>query len=151
MSNVSAGWAFILMTWIYNISFSATCGPLTWVIPTEVFDTRTRSKGVSIGVMVSFAFNTLIGQITTIAIQNVGAPRYYILFIVCNFTNAIFFWAFMPETAKLPLESMNRLFTEAPLFVPTANMSQYNHHELERRVEEIASGKGEIVTEVEKY
>jgi hypothetical protein len=23
---------------------------------------------------------------------------------VCNFTNALFFWAFMPETARRPLE-----------------------------------------------
>ena len=59
------------MTWLYNISFSATNGPLTWVIPSEVFDTRTRSKGVSIGVMVSFAFNTMIGQTTSVAMATI--------------------------------------------------------------------------------
>lgn len=52
--NVAAGWGFIVVTWLYNICFSATCGPLSWIIPAEVFDTRTRSKGVSISVMVSF-------------------------------------------------------------------------------------------------
>ena len=31
--NGSASWAFIIMTWLYNISFSATCGPLSWIIP----------------------------------------------------------------------------------------------------------------------
>lgn len=51
---------FIVMTWIYNFSFSCTCGPLSWIIPAEVFDTRTRSKGVSIACMASFAFNTMI-------------------------------------------------------------------------------------------
>lgn len=35
--NVHAGWAFTAMTWIYNFSFSATCGPLSWVIPSEIF------------------------------------------------------------------------------------------------------------------
>lgn len=40
--------------------------------------------------MVSFAFNTMIGQVTPIAIERIGY-RFYILFIVCNFTNAIFF------------------------------------------------------------
>lgn len=43
-----------------NFSFSCTCGPLSWIIPAEVFDTRTRSKGVSIACMASFAFNTMI-------------------------------------------------------------------------------------------
>lgn len=71
-SSGGAGWGFIAVTWIYNISFSATCGPLSWIIPAEVFDTRTRSKGVSISVMVSFAFNTMIGQVTPIALANIG-------------------------------------------------------------------------------
>ena len=55
-----AQWAFIIMTWVYNYCFSATCGPLSWIIPAEVFDTRTRAKGVSIATMTSFAFNTMI-------------------------------------------------------------------------------------------
>jgi len=59
-TNNGAQWGFIIMTWLYNFSFSATCGPLSWIIPAEVFDTRTRSKGVSIATMVSFAFNTMI-------------------------------------------------------------------------------------------
>lgn len=76
------------MTWLYNFSFSCTCGPLSWIIPAEVFDTHTRSKGVSIATMTSFAFNTMIvcyspypdllrvltvlsqGQVTPIAMTN---------------------------------------------------------------------------------
>jgi hypothetical protein len=112
-SNASASWAFIAVTWLYNISFSATNGPLSWIVPAEIFDTRTRSKGVSIGVMVSFAFNTMIGQVTPIAMERIGW-RFYILFVVCNFTNAVYFWATQPETKKRPLEEMNYLFTNAP-------------------------------------
>lgn len=40
------------------------------------------------------------------------------LFIVCNFTNALFFWLFLPETARRSLETMNVFFTEAPWLVP---------------------------------
>ncbi len=59
-SNRGAQWGFIIVTWAWNFSFSATCGPLSWIIPAEVFDTRTRSKGVSLATMTSFAFNTMI-------------------------------------------------------------------------------------------
>ena len=104
------------MTWLYNFSFSCTCGPLSWVIPAEIFDTRTRSKGVSIATMVSFAFNTLIGQVTDMAMTNIGY-KFYFLFIICNFTNALFFYLFLPETARKPLEEMNYLFTHAPILV----------------------------------
>lgn len=63
--------------------------------------------------MVSFAFNTMIGQVTPIAMGRIGW-RFYLLFVVCNFTNALYFWAFQPETKKRPLEEMNYLFTNAP-------------------------------------
>ena len=32
------------MTWLYNFCFSATCGPLSWIIPAEIFDLKTRAK-----------------------------------------------------------------------------------------------------------
>ena len=138
---------FIIVTWLYNFSFSATCGPLSWVIPAEIFDLKTRAKGVSIATMTSFAFNTMIGQVTGPAMKTAGY-RYYILFIICNFTNALFFWAFLPETAKRPLEEMNRLFTDAPLFVPTMDRSDWASNDLERRVEEVKA-KQESVAHTE--
>jgi hypothetical protein len=139
----SLGWVFIVINWCYQVSFSFTCGSLSWIIPAEVFDTKTRSKGISIGVMVSFAFNTMIGQITSPAITNIGW-KYFLVFVVCNFTNAIFFWAFMPETKQLPLEEMNALFSETSWFVPTAPRRSITT-ELEARVGEARLEKRDFV------
>ncbi|KAF2724009.1 general substrate transporter [Polychaeton citri CBS 116435] len=148
-SNDAAGWAFIVVgCWVYNFSFSATNGPLSWIVPAEIFDTRTRSKGVSIATMTSYAFNTMIGQVTPIAINSIGY-RYYYLFIVCNFTNALFFWAFQPETAGRPLEEMNYLFTNAPIFIPTANLKSLDTHDLENRVA-VVERKGNVSSHVEE-
>ncbi|KAI2776585.1 general substrate transporter [Daldinia loculata] len=113
-SGSTAGWGFIIVTWLFNISFSFACGPLSWIIPAEIFDTHTRSKGVSLATMISFAFNTLIGQITKVAIDSVGW-RYFILFAVCNATNALFFWLVLPETKRVPLEQMSTV-----VFAPDA-------------------------------
>lgn len=134
-SNTSAHWGFIIMTWVYNFSFSSTCGPLSWIILAEVFDTRTRSKGVSIATMTSFAFNTMIGQVTPIAMTDIRY-RFYFVFIICNFTNAIFFWAFLPETAKRPLEEMNYLFSNAPWFVPTMKKEDFLSVDIEGKLDE---------------
>ena len=134
--NRGAQWGFIIMTWIYNFSFSATCGPLSWIIPAEVFDTRTRAKGVSIATMTSFAFNTMIGQVTPIAFTHVGW-HFYLVFVICNVTNALFFWAFLPETARRPLEEMNYLFTHAPYWVPGSKRQDYVAGDIERKLEEI--------------
>lgn len=139
-NNHAAQWGFIVITWVYNFSFSCTCGPLSWIIPAEVFDTRTRSKGVSISCMASFAFNTMIGQVTPIAMTNIGYKFYY-LFIVCNFTNALFFWALLPETAKRPLEEMNELFTKAPWIMIGKSKATYATHDLENLEREIVEAK----------
>lgn len=95
----------------------------------------------------------MIGQVTPIAIEKIGY-RFYIVFVVCNFTNALFFCkcsptshdefalttptgAIQPETKKRPLEEMNYLFTNAPLFIPTMNMRDFEIHDLEHRVAEV--------------
>ncbi|KAM0344125.1 hypothetical protein ACHAPU_007846 [Fusarium lateritium] len=135
-----AGWGFIVVTWVYNFSFSATCGPLSWIIPAEIFDMKTRAKGVSLATMMSFAFNTMIGQTTSVALDDKTGIgwRWYIVFIVCNFTNAVYFWAILPETANRPLEEMRYLFTEAPLFVPLMDTAKFAAgQDLERRVEKV--------------
>jgi hypothetical protein len=41
------------------------------------------------------------------------------------------------------LEEMNYLFTNAPIFVPTMNMKDYEQHDLQHRVEEVER-KGSI-------
>ncbi|XXH03691.1 hypothetical protein Hte_010097 [Hypoxylon texense] len=117
-SGGTAGWGFIIVTWLYNISFSFACGPLSWIIPAEIFDTHTRSKGVSLATMASFAFNTLVGQVTSVAVASVGW-RFFVLFAVCNFTNAVFFYLVLPETKRVPLEQMSTVVfaREAPWVV----------------------------------
>ena len=144
LASDGAEWGFIIMTWCYNFSYSCTVGPLTWIIPAEIFDTHTRSKGVSIATMTSFAFNTMISQVTPLALDVIGW-RYYIVFVVCNATNALFFWAFLPETKQRPLEEMGVLFERMPLFV--AGRSNIPVAALMPDI--AASDKGEAIARVE--
>jgi hypothetical protein len=70
---------------------------------------------------------------------NVGYKFYY-LFIICNLTNAITFYLFLPETARLPLEEMNYLFTNAPFLIAGHDKQTYQANygeDLERRALEI--------------
>lgn len=59
--------------------FFLTSGPLSWAVPAELFGTAMRLKGVSWGAMTSFAFNTMIGQVTPIAISSIGWVSYLLL------------------------------------------------------------------------
>ena len=57
---------------------------------------------------------------------------------------------FLPETAKLPLEEMNYLFTHAPWIVPGSKKTEYMSHDLEHRVKELTHKQASVShTEVE--
>lgn len=64
----------------------------------------------------------------------------------------MFFYCFLPETARRPLEEMNHLFTHAPLFVPGMDKRDWVP-DIERRVEEVAAKQGSIshVEETKTY
>jgi hypothetical protein len=130
-TNTSAHWAFIVCsTWAFNFCFCAS-GTMSWIIPAEIFNTATRAKGISLATMVSFAFNTLIAEVTPIALDHIGW-RYYILFIVCDFCNALFFYLFLPETKGITLEVMDDLFTNAPLVVPGSHWQPREELDVEK-------------------
>lgn len=73
--------------------------------------------------------------------ENIGW-RFYILFCICNFTNAVFFWIFLPETARRPLEEMNYLFEHAPWVVIGVSKESYVQGDIERRLEQVETEKG---------
>ena len=145
--STGAHWAFVALTWLFNYVFFVTSGPLSWPIPAELFGTALRMKGVSLGGMTSFAFNTMVGQVTPLAISAIGW-KFYLIFIVCNFTNGVFMWAFLPETTSLNLEDMDELFKESPVFVPGSRWRP--SRDVDEEAERIRRGEGgKIGEEVE--
>ncbi|KAL9714372.1 hypothetical protein Ac2012v2_002684 [Leucoagaricus gongylophorus] len=107
--NVAAQRAGVAMIFMLSIFFSFSFGPVSWVLASEVFPTSTRSIGTSVATCSNWAFNTFIGQVSPIALQNVGW-RFYILFICLNFVDFVAIFLFFPETKGKTLEQMNEVF-----------------------------------------
>ncbi|PWN27523.1 hypothetical protein BDZ90DRAFT_210768, partial [Jaminaea rosea] len=80
------------------------------------FNTDLRAKGTALTSMAAWIANFMIGQVTSIALENIGW-RYYIVFAVCGFTNALFFFLVLPETAGRTLEESDAYFRETPWIV----------------------------------
>jgi len=120
---------------------------MSWIIPAEIFNTATRVKGISLATMVSFAFNTMIGQVTPVALKAIGW-KYYLLFIVCDITNALFFYLFLPETKGVTLEAMNDLFQNSPILVPGSSWHPSIEVDVDRVAEKI--GAQAHIEELEK-
>ncbi|KAI4149587.1 MAG: hypothetical protein LQ340_004560 [Diploschistes diacapsis] len=77
----------------------------------EILDIHTRAKGVSMATMISFAFNTMIGQVTSIAITNIGY-RFHFVFVVCNSANALFFLGLLAGDTQDPVRGNVRAVDE---------------------------------------
>ncbi|KAF9558448.1 general substrate transporter [Agrocybe pediades] len=119
-------------TWVFNFFFSACIGPLSWAYPAEIFSTRTRAKSTAITSSSSWISNFFIAQVTPKAFQAID-----LVFAICGHTNALFIWAFFPETSGRRLEEMDNLFEKAPLFVPRSSYAKVgDRHAAERELRE---------------
>ncbi|KAJ7664571.1 general substrate transporter [Mycena polygramma] len=119
-------------TWVFNFFFSACIGPLSWAYPAEIYSTRTRAKATAITSSASWLSNFFIAQVTSPAFLHIGW-KYYLVFAICGHTNALFIWAFYPETTGRRLEEMDALFENAPLFVPRTPYAKVGDHRAAER------------------
>ncbi|KAF8758583.1 General substrate transporter [Rhizoctonia solani] len=94
--NKSAHYAFVVMTWLFNFAFSSAIGPISWAYPVEIFGSATRARGTAITSMAAWIANFMIAQVTPHAFSNIGW-KYYLVFAICGYTNALTFWALFPK------------------------------------------------------
>ncbi|THU88548.1 general substrate transporter [Dendrothele bispora CBS 962.96] len=136
VDNNAAHYIFIITTWVFNFFFSACIGPLSWAYPAEIYSTRTRAKATALTSSASWISNFFIAEVTPIAFGHIGW-KYYLVFAICGHTNALFVWAFFPETTGRRLEEMDALFEDSPLFIPgTQYAKAQDRHAAERELRE---------------
>jgi hypothetical protein len=80
-NNANASRAFVAMTWLFNLFFSAAIGPLSWAIPVEMFNSATRAKATAITSSASWISNFMIAQVTPIAFKHSGW-KFYIVYVL---------------------------------------------------------------------
>ncbi|KAF9223529.1 general substrate transporter [Gyrodon lividus] len=128
--NLSAQRAAIAMIFLINIIFSLSFGPVSWVLSSEVFPTRTRAIGTSVATCANWLFNALISETSPIGMANVGY-KFYILFVCLNAADFIIIACFFPETKGKSLEEM------AIIFGDEVDAKQVLEEHLDRKEEHI--------------
>jgi len=101
--------AGIAMIFLTSVNFSLSFGPVSWVLASEVFPTSSRALGTMVATCSNWAFNTMIGQVSPIAMAKVGW-KFYMLFVSLNFVDLVIIALFFPETKGNTLEEMNIVF-----------------------------------------
>ncbi|KAI0767994.1 general substrate transporter [Trametes elegans] len=129
-SNLAAQRAGIAMIFMTSIFFSLSFGPVSWVLASEVFPTRTRSIGTSVATCANWAFNVLFSQVSNLAISDISW-RYYLVFICLNAVDFAIIAFFFPETKGETLEQMAEVFgdeVDAHDVVDSGVHEKMDHH-----------------------
>ncbi|KAK7311626.1 hypothetical protein RJT34_09883 [Clitoria ternatea] len=104
MSKDNAVLVLVLLCF-YAAGFGWSWGPLTWLIPSEIFPLKIRTTGQSIAVGVQFITLFVLSQtfLAMLCHLKFGAFLFYAIWIAVMTLFIIFF---LPETKGIPLESM---------------------------------------------
>lgn len=105
-------WGWMGCVWVVSGFFSAKRFQSVNMVqyPPEILPLKIRARGASLAAAADFCGNFLVVEITPKSLENIGW-RTYIIWAVLNIVNAIIVWLFYPETAGIPLEKIDLLFT----------------------------------------
>ncbi|TKY74367.1 Sugar transport protein 5 [Spatholobus suberectus] len=101
----------LVLLCFYTAGFGWSWGPLTWLIPSEIFPLKIRTTGQSIAVAVQFITIFILSQtfLTMLCHFKFAAFLFYAGWIVVMTMFVIFF---LPETKGIPLESMYTIWSK---------------------------------------
>ncbi|UPK95321.1 hypothetical protein LCI18_006256 [Fusarium solani-melongenae] len=108
-SYIPEGWTSVAFLLAYMLAFGCSWGPVPWAMPSEVFPSSLRAKGVALATSLSWLWNFIIGLITPPLIQETGFGAYVFFAVFCLLS---FVWTYfcVPETNGKTLEEMDEVF-----------------------------------------
>uniref|UniRef100_A0A0D3FWJ1 Major facilitator superfamily (MFS) profile domain-containing protein n=1 Tax=Oryza barthii TaxID=65489 RepID=A0A0D3FWJ1_9ORYZ len=101
--------AVLALTCVFSAAFGWSWGPLTWVIPGEIFPVEIRSAGQGISVAVNLGATFVLTQ-TFLAMLCSFKYATFLYYAAWVAVMTAFVWAFLPETKGVPLEAMGAVW-----------------------------------------
>lgn len=112
-NHISKGHAILVLTLMctYAAGFGWSWGPLSWLIPSEIFPMKIRATGQSISVGVNFATTFVLSQmfLTMLCHFKYGTFLFYAGWIA---TMTLFIAIYLPETKGIQLDSMHAVWEQ---------------------------------------
>lgn len=105
----SAGWAAVVMVWLFVVHFGYSWGPCAWIVVAEIWPLSNRPYGIALGASSNWMNNFIVGQVTPDMLKHMTYGT-YIFFGLLTFGGAVFVYFVFPETKGLSLEEMDILF-----------------------------------------
>ncbi|KAI0018540.1 putative MFS sugar transporter [Xylariomycetidae sp. FL0641] len=133
-SLTSTGAAAVAMVYLEAMTYNTSWGPVPWLYMSEIFPSRIREAGVSVGTATQWLFNFVFSQITPHAVNNIGW-RTFLMFAIFNWSLVFYTWFWIKETKGKSLEEMEALFGS----IETAIDVEKVHEEAKGKEEEVST------------
>ena len=96
-------------------SFSASLGPIPWVMISEIFPTKIRGVAMSIAIVTLWLGVILITQFTPILLDGIGGAFTFWIFMINAIILVIFTYKMIPETKGKTLEEIEHAWKSGSL------------------------------------
>lgn len=90
----------------YIAFFAASLGPALWVVVSEIFPNRLRSKGMSIALVSLWAACTVVAIVFPVMLEALNGAVTFLIFALICLLNLWYVWRFVPETKGKTLEEL---------------------------------------------
>lgn len=107
--NRTAGWAAVVMIWLYIMNFAYSWGPASWTLIAEIFPLSIRAKGTSISASSNWMNNFAVAFLTPPMLSGINWGT-FIFFSAWCLIAVLFVIFFLPETKGKTLEEMDVVF-----------------------------------------
>lgn len=108
--NKLGGYVILFFFLTYMASFAASIGPVTWVMVSEIFPNKIRSKAMSIAIVALWAANFLVTLTFPVILNRLGGGVAFLIFDVMCVLLLLFVIFKLPETKGKSLEELENIF-----------------------------------------
>jgi SP family arabinose:H+ symporter-like MFS transporter len=90
----------------YIAFFAASLGPALWVVVSEIFPNRLRSKGMSVALVALWIACTVVAIVFPVMLETLSGAVTFLIFALICLVNLWYVWRYVPETKGKTLEEL---------------------------------------------
>lgn len=102
----------------YIAFFAASLGPAVWVVVSEIFPNRLRSKGMSVALVSLWVACTMVAIVFPVMLEVLSGAVTFLIFALICLINLWYVWRYIPETKGKTLEELEAELITAGSRIP---------------------------------
>jgi len=104
----TAGIMVLIFILGYIAFFALSLGPAVWVVISEIFPNRLRSKGMSVAVVALWTACTIVSITFPVMLEALQGDITFMIFAFICLLNLLYVWKYVPETRGKTLEELEK-------------------------------------------